>query len=468
MGHFVRLALCGTITFLVVHVAAEDVGKPIQVPLKAVTLDTLKSWELPATQVHPFEGKLPIKDASGLDVKGRLDQDQIYYVNPLAGQKVFKVGDKWAIDTRFADNTAGRYTFLIEKSGTTLGVRSYTAMQGTFKNRAFVLLDLNGNGSFADADTDVMVFEQKTVIKVGERVQHEKDEYESKVAPSGSSVTFGKGMGFSNAMATVKADGSIDSGLTLWNNIRVSMGAPPVIRDAKLETWGYKHIAYMKAVGNLQHHEDKGNAAYSDEGHRAGMGSCLGRGSREPLGAIMGQLMCFLHRIPLIQPHLESTSFCVDPAGWSAFDHANGARRKFDWKDPLAYPPDGTTEFLPYWSGNEGPSPIPGGAPKGGVGQPVTLTFPPKQIIKDAKMVLNAEGDGEVEGWVSSPTAPAVAMFSDNLNTVCFIAKQPLKANSGYTATVTGTMNGQAYEKIWKFKTAANNLPPWARGGRGK
>ncbi|MCW8133876.1 MAG: hypothetical protein KIS92_26245 [Planctomycetota bacterium] len=447
-------------------VTAEE-NKPVNTGTKMVTLDTLKDWTLPEIPAVKFDGALPIKDANGAAVKGRFDKDAIYVVNQFTGLRTYKPGDKWDVQTVFPDRAQGHYTFLIEKVSDAIAVRPFVAMTGNFNGKEFAILDANGNGRFDDSGDDVIVYDKKTAFKVGDKVKIGEDEWDAKVTASGNSVTWGKGMGFSTAFDKTKGDNSIDGGLALWNGIRASIGAPPVKRDPKLEEWGYKHIAYMKAVNNLQHPEEKDNPNFSEEGHKAGMGSCLGRGSRDPQSAIMGQLTCFLHRIPLINPELELTSFCVDPAGWSAFDHGNAPKRKFDWQGPLAYPPDGANDFGPYWSGNEGPCPIPGGPPEGGVGQPVTLTFAPRVKVTNGKMAITDASGAEVEGWLSAPDKPAVAMFGNNCQTICFIAKQPFKAKTTYTVKATAEVNGASFEKSWKFTTSDSNMPAWIRGGGG-
>jgi len=259
----------------------------------------------------------------------------------------------------------------------------------------------------------------------------------------------GFSVGFACAAEKV---GDIDSGLAAWNAVRASIGVPPVKRDPKIEEMANKHIEYMKAVKQLTHSEDKSNPKYTPEGAKAGMNSCLGQGYNDPTAAILSQLTCFLHRIPLISPELESVSFCVD-GGFSAFDYRDGAPRKFDWKGPIAYPADNCTDFLAGWSGREGPCPIPGEVPKGGVGQPVTLTFAPHLKVKDGKIAITDAANTEIDGWVSAPDKPAVAMFGDNLQTICFIAKQPFKHKTQYTVKATATVNGQPFEKTWKFTT---------------
>ncbi|HYF48172.1 MAG TPA: CAP domain-containing protein [Planctomycetota bacterium] len=246
---------------------------------------------------------------------------------------------------------------------------------------------------------------------------------------------------------------SIDAGLAAWNAVREAIGVPPVKRDPKLEEMAMKHIDYMKATKTLTHHQDKEHPKYTEDGDKSGRGSCLGQGLNRPVDAIMNQLNCFLHRIPLIQPDLENVSFCLD-GGFAAFDYRNGARREYEWKGPIAYPADKATDFAPSWSGREGPCPIPGGPPRGAVGQPVTLTFAPNDKVTDGKITLT-EGKNAVDGWVSSPDKPAVEMFSDNLQTICFIAKQPLKPKTAYTVKVTATVNEKPFEKTWTFTTSS-------------
>jgi hypothetical protein len=258
----------------------------------------------------------------------------------------------------------------------------------------------------------------------------------------------------------------IDTGLAAWNAVRTSLGVPPVKRDPKLEQWATKHIEYMKAAGKLAHEEDKSNPKYTEEGAKSGMHSCLGMGVNRPADAILSQLGCFLHRIPLILPELESVSFCVD-GGYSAFDYGDAPRRKFDWKGPIAYPPDNCPDFGPYWNGAEGPCPIPGGAPKTGVGQPITLTFALHEKVKDGTIVIK-EGAADVDGWVSAPDKPATSMFGDNLQTICFIAKQPLKSKTAYTAKATATVNGKPYELTWHFTTGSGKAPGMVKAASGK
>lgn len=465
-----RFVIAAAVLALAVHGLARsaDDEKPIPVRTRTVTLDQLKDWILPETQVMKFEGTLPITDASGKEIKAEAEKDRIKQLSMYTGLRVYKAGDLWGVDTTYSDKARGRYTYKVEQMDGAIGIRSYTAQQGDFKGKSFAILDINSNGRFDDAGTDVFVWDKKTALKVGDSLElGEKEVYAVKIPPSGNGATFGKfGVGFG---AAFKLPGeTIDDGLAVWNAIRGSLGVPPVKRDPKIEEWGYKHIEYMKAVGNLQHEEDKNHPKYSPEGAKAGMGSCLGRGSPNPKSAILGQLTCFLHRIPLIKPEIETVAFCFDAESrFSGFDYSNGTKRSFTWKGPIAYPPDGATDFSPAWSGNEGPCPIPGGPPAGGVGQPITLTFG-REKVTDAAIEVTGPGGTKLEGFISTPTSPAVSMFGNNMNTVCFIAKAPLQPNTRYQVKVTATVSGKPFELTWQFATGQQMNLYGGGGGRGR
>lgn len=430
-------------------------NEPAKAVTKTVLLDQLAGWDLPETKCLKFEGELPVKSADGSAVKAKPAADGIYFTSATIGLKIYKPGEKWGLDTKYPDGVTGHYTFLVEKSGDTMGVRSYVAQSGSFQGKAFVLLDINGNGRFDDLGTDVLVWEKTTRLPLGEPVPIGEDKYQAQVASSGTSVTFTKALGFSTAGGAGNGDGGAEDALGTWNAIRASLGLLPVKRDSKIEEWGYKHIEYMKAVGHLTHPEDKGNPKYTEEGHKAGMASDLSQGPPTAKQALLGLLDSFFHRIPLIAPELETTGISHDTEShFSVFNHASGPRRKdAKWPGPLAYPPDGAMDVQPGWNGHEGPQPFPGSPPQGGVGQTITLTFPHGQKCSDGSLTVKDASGAAVDGWQSTPAKPANGMFKDNMNTLCFIAKQPFKESTAYTIEAKATVGGKPFEKTWRFTT---------------
>jgi uncharacterized protein YkwD len=431
-------------------------------PTRTVTFDRLKGWNVPKTDLIKFDGKLPIKNSAGKPVKGRAGDGVIYYLNIFAGQRALKAGQKWRIDTRYPDSHVGSYTFLIEKMDDGMGVRSYVGQQGRFQKHEFVLIDVNSNGRFDDAGKDLLLFKNKKTFKVGDQVVLGTDKLSVKIPASGRTVTFGKAMSYAEALTG--GDGDADAALAAWNQIRASLHVPPVRRDPKIESWGYKHIEYMKAVGKLVHPENKKHPKYTPEGHKAGMQSDLSAGQRSAKASVLSLMNTFFHRVALIRPEVEVVGISYDPASkFAVVNYGSGPKRKgAKWPGPLAYPPDGATGVPPGWSGREGPSPIPSAPPSGGVSQTVTLTFPRTQRPKGAKVTVTESGGGTVNGWVSTPEKPAARMFRDNMNTVCFIGKAPFKSNTTYRVKVEATVRGKPFVKEWQFTTGQGR-----RRGRG-
>ncbi|MCZ7648055.1 MAG: CAP domain-containing protein [Planctomycetota bacterium] len=317
--------------------AAQD--GPVQAPTKAQTLDQLQGWDLPTPAAVAFSGEVPIKDAGGSTIKARVGDDAIYYVHPMAGQRIFKVGDAWGIDTKFDDGAMGRYTYKVVKNGDGLGLASHTAQVGAFLGKPFALLDEDSNGRFNDSGADVLVYDKKLAVKLGEKFDVDGKSYKAAATASGKSVTFETYVAFDGG--TASGDGGPDDTLALWNQIRASLKVPPVQRDPKLEAWAVKHMEYMNAVGGLTHPEDKNHPKFTAEGHKSGMGSCLAQGRPNARESLLGLLDSFFHRIPLIRPELEFTTVSYDPNGrFGVFDWQNGTPRKSpQWPGPLCYPP---------------------------------------------------------------------------------------------------------------------------------
>jgi hypothetical protein len=55
---------------------------------------------------------------------------------------------------------------------------------------------------------------------------------------------------------------------------------------------------------------------------------------------------------------------------------------------------------------------------------------------------------------VSTPSRPTPSASFQG-NTVCLIAKAPLRPHTTYTATVTGTVDGKPWRRTWTFTTGA-------------
>jgi hypothetical protein len=130
------------------------------------------------------------------------------------------------------------------------------------------------------------------------------------------------------------------------------------------------------------------------------------------------------------------------------------------------------------WSGLEKPGPLRDDPPPGGVGFPITLTFPSYKATKtlslraagaadtdmpkDVQCELHEDGNAAgIECWVSDPEHPAQpTVFADNLASISITPKEPLKADTVYSVTVQCTWRSKPFKKTWRFSTGAAPLNP--------
>jgi uncharacterized protein YkwD len=88
------------------------------------------------------------------------------------------------------------------------------------------------------------------------------------------------------------------------------------------------------------------------------------------------------------------------------------------------------------------------------VGYPVTVTFAPGTAVKEVAGALRDADGRALELWVSAPDRPANEDYSEHQgDTVCLIAKAPLRPKARYTATVSARVDGRAWSHTWGFTT---------------
>jgi uncharacterized protein YkwD len=84
-------------------------------------------------------------------------------------------------------------------------------------------------------------------------------------------------------------------------------------------------------------------------------------------------------------------------------------------------------------------------------GFPVSATFPPRAIVKNAAAVLHDAAGQPVKVWLSTPEKSAVG--HGQRNSICLIARALLKPNTTYTVTAQATVDGRAWRRTWTFST---------------
>jgi uncharacterized protein YkwD len=182
----------------------------------------------------------------------------------------------------------------------------------------------------------------------------------------------------------------------------------------------------------------------------------------EPLAVIEKWLKDPARRAAILEPRLRTfgAGFARNVAGqwFSVFDWTSGIDR--DPPPPpanvtgaIVYPAPGQMRVPLWFPGNETPDPLPEAKNKL-AGYPVTLAFPPGKRIDSATARLTNKDERDIEVWLSSPEKPANPKHPNSQNnTICIIAKRPLRPNTRYLVEVSARVNGEPWSAKWTFTT---------------
>jgi uncharacterized protein YkwD len=261
------------------------------------------------------------------------------------------------------------------------------------------------------------------------------------------------------------------------NMHRRNAGQPPVTLDEETSKGCKVHAAYLarnydnprtRALG--PHKEDPNLEGYTPEGDQAGRNGAIlsvktninpNKYDPSDVEAVDSLVSTFYHRLPLLHPDLRRVGF-----GWAR--HAQGkesvwvtvldirdSRRPKGLRDwvvfyPAADQADVPTTFL----NNELPNPTPPEGAGKRLGYCVTVSFANGIKVEDAEASLAEGTGGPLAAWVTTPTRPGADPRLQQ-NTVCLIARAPLKPRTTYTATVTARVDGKDWKRSWKFTTGA-------------
>jgi uncharacterized protein YkwD len=179
---------------------------------------------------------------------------------------------------------------------------------------------------------------------------------------------------------------------------------------------------------------------------------------KAPADALRAWLANPGHRSFLMDPQLESFGFAFakDEAGnaLSVFDWSRGRKPTVNIKDePIAWPVPNQANVPLLFPGNEVPDPLPMTKQKI-AGYPITVTFPPRVKVPDARAWFENEAGETIDVWFSSPTKPANEEFPRNQqNTVCLFPKKTLEPGTRYLVRVEATIANKPWSRTWTFTT---------------
>jgi uncharacterized protein YkwD len=267
-----------------------------------------------------------------------------------------------------------------------------------------------------------------------------------------------------------------------FNHFRRLAGLSPVIASATLTAGCQAHAKYLVlhegepvCRGLRAHTETPQLAGYTEEGCAAAKSSVitssLGRPNTGWPAIAVDELMATLfHRIPMLEPDLKRIGIghaaTAQGTVWQVvIDVRSGVEHEFLAPlraEPVIFPPDKQKDVPRTFGlgGMEEPNPIPFAT--GHCGYPVTVSFPKDDQIQEATAILEYVPTkklpdymvAQVPVWLSTPERPALPMQSQQ-NTICLIAKGKLPPLTAHKVTVRAKVNGEPWEKVWKFTTGA-------------
>lgn len=250
---------------------------------------------------------------------------------------------------------------------------------------------------------------------------------------------------------------AVDGIVARINVYRRAAGLAGVVADPAKNAGAQAHAEYIqtnaedpRALGLGLHDESPTRPGYSEAGAFAGRHGVIAVQDGTPRDAVELWMATFFHRIPLVHPRLERVGVGVAERGerrvFVVEVAAEGQQTDF-----VAVPPDEAVDVPIAFSGDELPNPIPRDD-DGEAGYPITVTFPPNVRVEkaDAELVDVATG-GVVAAWVSTPEHPADERAQQN--TVCLMAKDPLRPLTRYTFTLDAVVDGQPHETTIRFTT---------------
>lgn len=256
--------------------------------------------------------------------------------------------------------------------------------------------------------------------------------------------------------------------LVAVNDARAAAGLTLLVRDPDLDAAAAAHAAYLQLnppeeTGLSGHAEVAGNPGFTGEDHfdRAVAQGWLGPRLLEnvsrsgvPEQAVFSWLRTVYHRVPLLGPEVRSMGYAQVCDGEVRYDVALFAEEGLDASDqPIVWPADGDDFVSGTWSGLESPDPVPD--VQTDLGYPISVHLPRNRgTVSDIALT---GPDGAVDLRLVIPGDDPASQLDDEYFAVPL---EPLAFSATYTATASGTVDGQDASWTWSFTTRTKSETP--------
>jgi uncharacterized protein YkwD len=249
--------------------------------------------------------------------------------------------------------------------------------------------------------------------------------------------------------------GSTKQPIDVLNGYRQLAGAPPVVLDADSTEGSIGHAEYLlKNIDDViakkipANDEDPKRAGYTARGHKtARTAFSLGE---EPVTILDAFMAGFTRRFLLLHPDLSRVGIGYAKSERVPHMTVLDVQRGREQADVMVYPPD-KSKGVPLLYASLGPDPLDSKDKR--AGYPVTVIFPSAPPIQDVTATLHDKSGKAVPMRLFAPQQTTLKPEQQG-NTICLIARDPLKPNMTYTVSVQTKWGEERWTKKWSFTTA--------------
>jgi len=252
-----------------------------------------------------------------------------------------------------------------------------------------------------------------------------------------------------------------------WINYRRGqIGVPQVPENAQINNAALGHSEYLRVNNLMSHDQVAGRQGFTgaDLGARlnaagytlrADRGYAYGEvisGSRNGSGFYMAEelITAIYHRFVIFEPMFREigTGAATASSGYRYFTADFASRDGFGpgiaRGTLVTWPFNGQTQVVPnFFSNTEQPDPVPNANE---VGYPISVHTNLDANVTVTSFTVRPRGGSDL-------AVLRVVPLSDNKPAAAIIPLQPLRGDTAYDVSFTGTINGAAVTRTWSFTT---------------
>ena len=256
--------------------------------------------------------------------------------------------------------------------------------------------------------------------------------------------------------------------LAAVNRYRGLAGLPPVTASPVIHQSALSHAFYTLFNGadpQLRdlgiHNEVKGNLGYTGDNQLAraehfgyaphSMGEVITHRD-DPQAAVSDWIDSVYHRLPLLRADLVELGYGDASLDSQRIQVMDLSFRERSTGRIIVYPAADQQDVPTAFNGNEIPDPAPNATYP--IGYPVTATFDRLATVVVSGYHLRDPAGTDLPGSVLRPSD------KDMENSFAFMASTPLNPGTTYSMELSGTINGAAFHRLWRFTTAGTGVAP--------